>query len=63
MVTVPRASRPSVTALLATGALPPVIHVAHYNISPSLGKRLVLELKGGMGNAKGFDQFPCRFLG
>jgi hypothetical protein len=38
-----------------------LIHLADHNISPPLGKQLVLELEGGMGFAKRRDRLPSGF--
>ena len=38
---------------------PPLIDVAHHNISPVLPKKLVLELEFRMCGTKLINRFPC----
>jgi hypothetical protein len=48
--------------VLAATFPPPLIHLAYHNISPPLGKQLVLELEARMSSTEGVDGFP-RSLG
>ncbi|CAN6340794.1 unnamed protein product [Urochloa humidicola] len=41
--------------------LPSFIHNPRHNISPSLGKQLVLELEGGVSFFECINGFPCSF--
>jgi hypothetical protein len=43
---------------LAATFPPPLIHLAYHNISPPLGKQLVLELEARMSSTEGVDGFP-----
>ena len=48
----------SLAHALATCTLPPLILVAHHNISPSLEKQLVLELERWMSLTERFEWLP-----
>lgn len=43
--------------------VPPPVDVADHNISPSLGKQLILELEIGVGGLELSDWFPCSIGG
>ena len=47
-------------ASLATLLVPSLVHIPVHNISPSLGKQLVLELERGMSHSEAVHRLPGR---